>query len=134
MKKISEKVIAGVLAAACVIGCSAYVSASGFGGTLPATGYDTWGTSKKRSSSTTFTLNVKRFGNNNNYRFWGYKDGNGPKNRETTESSASGTGYKYAYYASSSQAKALVGSYIGLTAKTGPTVFTPMWFEGEFTP
>lgn len=135
MKKTKKTLLSLGLAAFCIVSSSVVASAAaGFGMTLPSTGYSMGGMTTKNSKSTTFYLNVSKTGNNNNYRFWGYEDGNSPTNRSTTQSSASGTGTKYAYYASSSQAKSLVGTYMGLTIKTGPTVYTPMWIEGTFEP
>jgi hypothetical protein len=81
-------------------------------------------------------LKVTNTGNNNEYHFWDYKSGDSPSNRQTTDASASGTGVKYAYYATATQANGLylAGARLGVTVKTGPTVFTPMWIEALFTP
>lgn len=104
-----------------------------FGATIPATGSQGIGGAYKDTADTYFTLSVSSTSNNNNYRFWGVKTSD-PNNRQTTESSASGTGTKYAYYATSTQAKDLKGEYMRLVAKTGPLVYTSMFLEGSYTP
>lgn len=135
MNKIMKKTLVCALAAVCIMASSVVTfAAAGFGMTLPSTGYGQGGSSIKESSSTTFHLNISNVENNNNYHFWGYKDGDSASSRQTTDSSAYGTGQKYAYYGSTTAAYNLKGQWISITVKTGPTVFTPMWIEGTFTP
>lgn len=113
---------------------SVFAQSNGYPVEMPSTGYQYIGHVRKDSSSTTFVNNVKSVSTGQRYDFWGYKIGDKPSNRQTTHSYANGTGLKSAYYASGSQAKNLVGSKMGLTIKTGPSVFNKMFISGTYEP